>query len=179
MITFILLLAFFALVTGVIFKTNIKNHIISVILIIFIGTLIGNIIVAQFYGAKIPYNKVHKKYSTDIKYTNIINKKDTLLSSIGIFYAEDTNNVKINKIKFGKIVYFNLSDSNSFSIKLDTCKNAYMIKTKYIRQTNEKWATTFELPNKPSKYEIHIPKNKTNIMIINLINKYYYGSKKS
>ena len=79
MYTFGILAAFFLILSGIIFGKRIKQNQFLVILIVFVGTLLGSVIVNGIFGLRIPLSDSEvKTKDLKIQMTEIYTPRDTL-----------------------------------------------------------------------------------------------------
>ncbi len=81
MYTFGILAAFFLILSGIIFRKNIKENQVLVGFIVFVGTMVGSVIVNGVVGLDTPYTLTHVKTKelSDVRTAIVFDLEDTLL----------------------------------------------------------------------------------------------------
>ena len=184
MYTFIILCIVLFAISGMIFRSRIKQNQFNVYVIIIIGSLIGTTIVNGVVGSKIPYTKVlsiHKSLTKDFKSSYIWDVDTILFQNADIDYDFT---VKDSILKDNSIVVngerFYQKDSSLIKISLsnDTVCSELLI-YKYKKLSDSKWITTFGLPsNGKIEYEVLLVNTEDNKKLIEIINEKFYEKSK-
>jgi len=186
MYTYIILALVFSLISGIIFRKNIKQNAILVVGIIFIGTLIGTTFVNGVLGLRIPFInvKIHDyqlversceiidlnttlNFNTYLRYGLEINKDDST-RSFNTLYYRGSGHLFSTKFEFFETDEITLH----YLAKGDTIPHVEIFKEKRLIDNN--WISTMGLPNGKITYILYLPNDSIHNILVSYINKYYF-----
>lgn len=191
MYTFLIFVGFFFGVSTLIFKGKIKDHRISVGLIIIGGTLIGTTIVNGIYCSKIPQEKQLRK--TKSLHTYNYSKIETADGKtiklphtyINYFYDEeehkDSIRIEHNRIDIsaGRDYFFpkDYAGKSGRTLKIeflqDSTKAPYYTVERYMRIPPSKWISGVALPRGKKIFTVYLPNDSIHHVLVNYINEHF------
>jgi hypothetical protein len=172
MLTFILSVSFFLILSSIIFYKRIRQNQLNIIMIIVFGSFISNTIINGILGLKIPYSYVSVKHiELDSSISIIRDTLDTLSikSYIDFNYFDKNNYIKLN----GNYLRSN-NDSVEFKF-VENNKKPFVSKEKQKRISNNKWVSILGLPRGKTKYVFNIPNDSIHQELLCHINKKFYN----
>lgn len=183
MLTFIIIAAGLYLLSGIVFKKNIKQNQFTVYSIIIVGSLIGTTIINGIFGLDVPYSKVfHKEKIVKNEYSqSVMYKGDTIAADLPIRYVfkkDSTGKIIKNYIIVSKVArIFDRTETDiiKFTLVDDSVCRVKIYKNR--RVIDNIWITSFGLPSKagPRSYEVLLPDTKVNNNLIAILNSRYYN----
>jgi len=174
MITFILSVLFFSVLSSIIFYKRIKQNQLNIIMIIILGSFISNTIINGILGLRIPYTYVSiKQIELDSSIVSINDSVDTISINGYIRYnynksdninyiSADGKNLKSNK----DLVEFKFIENNNIK--------PFISKERQKRITTSKWVSMIGLPRGKNKWVFNIPNDSIHQEIICYINEKFY-----
>ena len=187
MYTFGILAAFFLILSGIIFGKRIKQNQFIVVLIVFVGTMIGSIIVNGVLGMKIPYTPVVMKERLMVLQTSkILTIDDTIEfeSYLQFFYEvkKKDSTIKTNWLDIGDWIdpfYGDRAEKLKifFLAEGDTIPYYKVLRGK--RLTDSKWISPSILPRGGRRFEVYIPNDSIHNVLMDQINEKFYIDEES
>ena len=183
MYTFIISVVFFLLLSGIIFRKNIKNKSFTVAIIVIIGTLLTNTIVNGIVGFNTPFENVKiKEVKLELTKSEIF-----IIDTTEIYNGYLCYDLSIKKRNEGvKITCNNFGVQNTLIDELSSSK----LKIHYLpegdtipyrevyqkrRLVDKNWVVPFGVPRGKRIQHFYIPNDSIhNTLIDTYINKYYY-----
>lgn len=188
MYTFLILITFFFLVSGILYKGKIKQHLMGTLMIVVAGTFVGNVIVNGIHGMGVPYTKIivdsdkltssstvlHTddstyKFESYVRYFHIMNEDDST--------KVDENYLRIND----HIESFYQSESYKLIITFlpegDTVP--YYNKYRQKRMIDDKWISSVAMPRGKTTWELFIPNDLEHREVLKYMNQNFFNNEES
>ena len=187
MYTFGIIAEFFLILSGIIFGKRIKQNQFIAVLIVFVGTMIGSIIVNGVLGMKIPYTPVvMKEKPLSLQTSNILTLDDTMefKSYLEFDYEmnEKDSTVETNWLDIGDWIdpfYGDRAEKLTiyFLAEGDTIPYYNILRGK--RLTDSKWIASSILPRGGRRFEVYIPNDSIHNVLMDQINEKFYVDEES
>lgn len=174
MLTFIFSIIGWFLVTLLIFKKNIQNNVINVVLIISIGTLISCTLVNGIFGMKYPVHTFlyGQKNLYPIERTIYSDVEDSLI--FDKFYRNDVASFISYSFEYDYLEArgYDFEDWDDIKIEFydyrDTTKIPYMdiLKETYNVPKDDLWINYSGIPKWNERYVLHIPNDSIHLAFV-------------
>lgn len=187
MYTFGILAIFFFILSGIIFGKNIKQNQFLVGVIVFVGTLIGSIIVNGVVGMKVPFTTVVLKEKPMYLQATKLETPDTTLKFKSylqfVYEIKEDSIIKDNWVDVGYLhsLFFQRDQDRikiHFLAEGDSVPYFKIMKKK--RLVDNKWVTPFGIPRGGKRiFEVYIPNDSIHNILIYHLNEKYFKNEES
>jgi len=164
MITFIISVIFFFLLSTLIFKKRLKENVFLTILIVFFGTIVSTTIIGSILIDDV-------KYETELVKTKVLKIKTSKLSDSikvkGYIYVDSIGTYK--KIKFNDCEFSSTANKLTFKyLEEDTIPKFERYKD--IPSISSKWIRAKNFPKKNIQYIVYLPNDSIHNMLVDIAN---------